>query len=121
MRHCGVLLVVVLTVMAAATAPSVAAPHYIVRGTVSADGRIALRDGLGNPYVTGGHGMYIITVTDRSPHDDFHLTGPGVNRIITGARFVGVRTIGITLGLGTYHYRSDARPHSRGGTFVLNR
>jgi hypothetical protein len=63
--------------------------------------------------------MYLITVTDRSTRDDFHLTGPGVNVVISGPQFVGGTSIDLALHAGNYRYRSDARPRSPGRTFVL--
>jgi plastocyanin len=59
----------------------------------------------------------VITVNDRSRVDNFHLRGPGVNKA-TGRRFRGRVTWRLTLGVGTYVYRSDAHTSLR-GTFTV--
>jgi len=119
MRRSAVL-AIVIGCAAVVAASGAAKPHYIVRGAVGPHATIALRDGLGNPYTRGGAGMYIITVTDKSSLDGFHLIGPGVDKVITGVSFMGVRTIGVTLGRGVYRYVSDAHPRTLRGTFVLS-
>ncbi|MDQ3822685.1 MAG: hypothetical protein M3321_05535 [Actinomycetota bacterium] len=58
-------------------------------------------------------GRYRITVNDRSARDNFHLTGPGVNRR-TGVAFRGRATWTVTLRRGTYRFRSDATAGPRG-------
>ena len=55
----------------------------------------------------------MLTVTDRSAKDNFHLTGPGVNRA-TSKPGRGTFTWKLTLKAGTYVYRSDATPALRG-------
>ena len=58
-------------------------------------------------------GRYRITVNDRSARDNFHLTGPGLNRR-TGVAFRGTSTWTVTLRRGTYRFRSDATAGLRG-------
>jgi hypothetical protein len=113
--------VVVTVVAAVAAASGMARSHYIVHGTVGSNSTIALKDGVGHAFTEGRAGMYIISVTDKSSHDGFHLVGPGVSLVITGEQFVGGRTVSVTLGPGTHHYVSDAHPRSLRGTFVLKR
>jgi len=48
-----------------------------------------------------------VTVNDRSKTDNFHLTGPGVNKK-TGVKTKGSAVWTVTLRAGTYTYRSDA-------------
>ncbi len=62
-------------------------------------------------------GPATITVTDRSRGDNFHLTGPGVNRK-TGVAFRGRVTWNVTLQPGTYSYRSDKHKTMRGSLTV---
>jgi hypothetical protein len=52
-------------------------------------------------------GRAVVTVTDRSGTDNFHLLGPGVNKR-TGVGFKGVAKWTLTLRAGTYAFRSDA-------------
>jgi plastocyanin len=54
-----------------------------------------------------------LTVTDRSRVDNFHLTGPGVNRK-TGVAFRGRVSWNLTLRAGRYTYRSDKTKRLRG-------
>jgi hypothetical protein len=52
-------------------------------------------------------GAYKLSVSDRSKADNFHLSGPGVNKK-TGVRFTGSASWSVTLRAGTYTFRSDA-------------
>jgi hypothetical protein len=59
-------------------------------------------------------GRYRLEVRDRARRDNFHLTGPGVNRR-TGVRFTGTVRWTLRLRAGsTYRYRSDAHPRLHG-------
>lgn len=62
-------------------------------------------------------GPATITVNDRSRKDNFHLTGPGVNRK-TGVATRGRVTWSVTLQPGRYTYRSDKSKKLRGGFTV---
>ena len=62
-------------------------------------------------------GPATITVNDRTRKDNFHLTGPGVNRK-TGVATVGRVTWSVTLQPGRYTYRSDKSKRLRGGFTV---
>jgi len=63
-------------------------------------------------------GRYRITVNDRSARDNFHLTGPGLNRK-TGVAFRGTARWTVTLRRGTYRFRSDATAGLRGTLRVI--
>jgi hypothetical protein len=52
-------------------------------------------------------GVYLVVVSDRSAADNFHLTGPGINRKTGVAAKVTARWT-IRVKKGTYTYRSDA-------------
>jgi plastocyanin len=58
-----------------------------------------------------------ITVNDRSRTDNFHLTGPGVNRK-TGVATRGRVTWSVTLRPGGYTYKSDKSKKLRGSFTV---
>jgi hypothetical protein len=62
-------------------------------------------------------GAATITVSDRSRGDNFHLTGPGVNRK-TGVAFRGRASWSVTLLPGVYSYRSDKHKTLRGSLVV---
>ena len=63
-------------------------------------------------------GAATLRVSDRSPVDNFHLTGPGVNRATSRAG-KATATWRLTLKRGRYLYRSDATPSLRGSFRVL--
>jgi plastocyanin len=54
-------------------------------------------------------GKYAITVNDKSTIHNFHLKGPGVNKVITSLGFKGSKSVTVTLKKGTYTYQCD--PH----------
>jgi hypothetical protein len=54
-----------------------------------------------------------ITVHDMSKKDNFHLSGPGVNKK-TGVAWTGKVTWTVTLKKGTYSFRSDAHASLHG-------
>ena len=58
-------------------------------------------------------GKAVITINDLSTKDDFHLTGPGVNKK-TGIAFKGVTKWTVTLRKATYSFRSDAHASLHG-------
>jgi hypothetical protein len=66
---------------------------------------------------TGEVGPATITVSDRSRGDNFHLTGPGVNRK-TGVVFRGRASWSVMLLPGVYSYRSDRHKTLRGSLVV---
>jgi plastocyanin len=53
-------------------------------------------------------GTYVITIHDRSSIHDFHLTGPGVNKV-TSVPAVSTTKWKVKLKKGTYHFVCD--PH----------
>jgi plastocyanin len=63
-------------------------------------------------------GPATIVVNDRSKTDNFHLTGPGVNKK-TGVKTRGKATWTVTLVPGRYSYKSDKTKKLR-GSFVVN-
>jgi plastocyanin len=55
-------------------------------------------------------GTYRLLVHDRSSSHDFHLKGPGLNKVVTSVGFTGDKAITLTLKKGTYTFVCD--PHS---------
>ena len=58
-------------------------------------------------------GKAVLTIRDRSATDNFHLTGPGVNRK-TAVRSKATVKWTVTLKAGAYTYRSDAHAKLKG-------
>jgi plastocyanin len=63
-------------------------------------------------------GPAVVTVNDRSKTDNFHLTGPGVNKK-TGVKARGTSSWTVNLVPGLYRYMSDKTKKLR-GSFVVN-
>jgi plastocyanin len=81
-------------------------------GSVGPKKTISLRPKIALP------GPALITINDRSKTDNFHLTGPGVNKK-TGVKTRGKATWAVTLVPGLYTYKSDKTKKLR-GSFVVN-
>ena len=58
-------------------------------------------------------GTYTLKVEDKSDQHNFHLSGPGVDEVVTDVGFVGDKTVTVTLKQGTYTYQCD--PHASQG------
>jgi plastocyanin len=75
-------------------------------------GRLTATDGPGFTITmsakTVKHGIYVITIHDRSSIHNFHLTGPGLNKL-TSVAAVKTYTWKVTLKKGTYKFVCD--PH----------
>lgn len=78
-------------------------------GTVGPGFTISLKKGTAK-VTTLKPGSYTITVADKSKIHDFHLTGPGVNKVITQLAFKGSKTVTVRLKKGRYTYRCDPHP-----------
>ena len=63
-------------------------------------------------------GSAVLTVSDRSAADNFHLTGPGVNKQTTKAG-KGTFIWRLVLRPGLYRYRSDAAASLKGSFRVI--
>jgi plastocyanin len=58
-------------------------------------------------------------VVDRAGGHDFHLTGPGVDKVITGVGFMGTKSVVLKLKKGTYRYVCDPHAGFMKGTFTV--
>ena len=63
-------------------------------------------------------GKYLIIVSDRSKTMNFHLKGPGLDKL-TNVKKTGVARWTVTLGAGTYTFTSDRGKKIR-GSFVVS-
>jgi plastocyanin len=106
-------LVVVLAVAVAALAAAgggSAATAKTVNGTVGPDFTITLTMRGKNVTKLKAGTAYRFVISDRSSIHDFHLSGPGVNRVLTSVEFTGTKSFVLTLKKGTYRFLCD--PHS---------
>lgn len=92
-----------------------AIPTVKLTASVGPAKRISLRDSTGAKVTTlSGPVDAVITVNDRRRVDNFHLSGPGVNKR-TGVGFRGRVTWHFLLSAGKYIYRSDKHKTLRAG------
>jgi plastocyanin len=96
--------------LALATAAPAAPSPKTVRGAVGPGFTINLTLG-GKKVTTLKKGVrYRLVISDRSPIHDFHLSGPRLNRVLTGVDFTGTKSVALKLKKGVYRYVCD--PHS---------
>jgi plastocyanin len=60
---------------------------------------------------------YRLVVNDGSSIHDFHLVGPGLNRILTSVDFTGTKSFTLTLRKGVYRYFCDPHASIMHGSF----
>ena len=115
-RMRSVLLGAVAAAALAVPGTGVAAPAKTVNGTVGPGFTIGLT--LQGKKVTAlkAGTPYRFVISDRSSIHNFHLSGPGVNRVLTGVAFTGTKSVVLTLRKGAYSFVCD--PHS---TFMHGR
>ena len=82
-------------------------------GSVGPGKRIAVTPAPASKVASVKAGAAVLVVCDRSATDNFHLTGPGVNRTTTKAG-KGTFTWKLALKAGLYRYRSDATATLKG-------
>jgi plastocyanin len=63
-------------------------------------------------------GKYTITIRDKSNIHNFHLKGPGLNKL-TSVGYVGSKTWTVTLKKGTYKYVCDPHASIMKGAFKV--
>ena len=64
-------------------------------------------------------GTYVIVVRDRASDHDFHLTGPGVDKV-TSVAGKGTARWRVTLVKGTYDYVCDPHASFMKGSFTVS-
>ena len=109
-RMWSVLLGAIAVVALALPATGGAASPKTVNGTVGPGFTIGLTtQGKKVTQLKAGT-AYRFVIADRSSIHDFHLSGPGLNRVLTGVEFTGTKSFVLTLRKGTFHFQCD--PHS---------
>ena len=112
------LAVPVAVALAIGTSAAVADAATTLNGTVGPGFTITLKKGTAK-VKTLKPGKYSITVKDKSNIHDFHLKGPGVNKIITATPFQGSKTVTVTLKKGKYTYVCDPHATVMKGSFTV--
>ena len=112
MTHTRFLLLAVAIAAAAlaATGGGSAATTKTVNGTVGPGFTITLTMQGKNVTTLKAGTPYRFVISDRANIHDFHLSGPGINRVLTGVEFTGTKSFVLRLKKGSYRFVCD--PHS---------
>jgi plastocyanin len=62
---------------------------------------------------------YRFVISDRADIHDFHLSGPGLNRVLTSVEFTGTKTFVLRLKKGSYRFVCDPHFSIMHGRFVV--
>jgi plastocyanin len=63
---------------------------------------------------------YRFAISDRSSSHDFHLIGPGINRVLTSVGFAGAKSYTLTLKKGSYRFQCDPHASLMHGAFKVS-
>ena len=115
-RNAAVLSIAALALVFAGNAA--AAPKTVV-GTVGPGFTITLKLN-GNKVTKLKAGVqYRFVINDRASIHDFHLSGPGFDKVITAVSFTGTKSIVVKLKKGTYTYKCDPHESFMHGSFKV--
>ena len=103
----------------ATAAPTSAAPAQTVNGTVGPGFTIALTKGGHKVTKLKAHTPYRFVISDQATIHDFHLRGPGVDRVLTSVAFQGTKSFTLTLKKGTYRFLCDPHASFMHGSFTV--
>jgi plastocyanin len=105
-----------LALAVAASAPAARAPKT-VQGSVGPGFTITLTLA-GKKVTTLKKGVpYRFAISDRASIHDFHLKGPGIDRVLTSVEFTGTKTAVLKLKKGVYRYFCDPHASFMHGSF----
>jgi plastocyanin len=62
---------------------------------------------------------YRFVIDDRAAIHNFHLSGPGFDRVFTSVEFTGTKTFVLKLQKGSYRYFCDPHSSFMHGSFVV--
>jgi plastocyanin len=102
--------------LALTTSPAAAAPKA-VQGSVGPGFTISLTAGGKTVNKLKAGVPYRLVINDRSSIHDFHLTGPGLDRMLTTVDFTGTKSFVLTLRKGLYRFFCDPHAPVMHGTF----
>jgi len=116
-------LLVAVAVAAAALAASgsgSAATAKTVNGTVGPGFTITLTMQGKNVTKLKTGTAYRFVISDRSNIHDFHLSGPGLNRVLTGVEYTGTKSFVLKLKKGSYRFVCDPHAGIMHGSFRVS-
>jgi len=103
--------------LALAATSSAAPTPKTVQGTVGPGFTINLKLG-GKKVTTLKKGVrYRLAINDASAIHDFHLVGPGLDRVLTSVDYTGTKSVLLTLKKGVYRYFCDPHAAEMHGSF----
>jgi len=103
--------------LALAATSSAAQTPRTVQGSVGPGFTINLAVG-GKRVTTLRKGMrYRLVINDASAIHDFHLVGPGLDRVLTSVDYTGTKRVLLTLKKGVYRYFCDPHAAEMHGSF----
>jgi plastocyanin len=97
-----------LALIAAVAILALAAPTFAATNANTLTGTVGPGFTISMSKTSVKAGTYVITIHDRSSIHDFHLTGPGVNKV-TSVPAIGTTKWNVKLKKGTYKFVCD--PH----------
>jgi plastocyanin len=119
----------VTAVVICALSPGIAVYAVSALGAPKADGTllasvgpgmtISLTTQAGAPVSHLDPGTYDIQINDQSAEHNFHLFGPGGVSAGTEIEFVGIRTVTVTLGDGSFTFVCDPHAYDMIGRFTV--
>jgi plastocyanin len=113
------IILVAVAALVAATAAADAPAKTVLNGTVGPGFSISLKDAAGHKLTKLKPGAYTVRVSDKGSIHDFHLKGPGVDKVITSVGFTGTKSAVVTLKAGKYTYVCDPHASSMKGSFTV--
>jgi plastocyanin len=115
----SLLLAAVAAATLAVTASGSAATPKTVNGTVGPGFTIGLTmQGKKVTKLAAGK-PYRFVISDRADIHDFHLSGPGLDRVLTSVEFTGTKTFVLRLKKGSYRFVCDPHSSIMHGRFVV--
>jgi plastocyanin len=118
MTRVRLVLAVGIVALVAAASVSAMAPTKLT-GTVGPGFTITLKKGSAKVTKLKA-GTYSLTVSDKSSIHDFHLKGPGLNKVVTAVGFTGSKTVTVKLKAGKYTYVCDPHSSLMKGSFTVS-
>ncbi|MGZ4393999.1 MAG: plastocyanin/azurin family copper-binding protein [Gaiellaceae bacterium] len=118
MNRIRIVLLAAVAALVVAVAAQAATKAPTLNGTVGPGFTITLTQG-GKKVTTLKAGTYTVKIADKSNIHNFHLMGPGVNKLTT-VGMVGSVSWKVTLKKGTYKYQCDPHATIMKGSFKVS-
>ena len=109
--------VVSVAAVALVLAGNATAAPKAINGTVGPGFTITLKQNGSKVTKLKAGVQYRFVISDQSSIHDFHLSGPGIDKVITGVGFTGSKSIIVKLKKGTYTFKCDPHASFRHGSF----